>query len=158
MGGTEIHLYLDELEPGSVIHIHAGREPDSGPSAPRRPSVEAMTGRLTAYANGANTLAMIDGLRALGCKLRAPDARRPGKRPQVSLLVYAPASPGGAMSYLYPQRAHFHRPADHDRLAAMDGAEDRGSYISFDTTTPEGVQHALAAARAVSRTPGASEG
>ena len=158
MSGTEIHLYLDELEPGSVIHIHAGREPDSGPSAPRRPSVEAMTERLTAHTNGANTLAMIDGLRALDCKLRAPDVRRPGKRPQVYLLVYAPASPGGAMLFLHPQRASFPRPADHDRLAAMDGAEDRDSYISFDTTTPEGVQHALAAAQAVSRTPGASEG
>jgi hypothetical protein len=62
------------------------------------------------------------------------------------------------MLYLYPQRAHFYRPADHDRLAAMDGAEDRGSCISFDTTTPEGVQHALAAAQAVSRTLGTSGG
>ncbi len=59
---------------------------------------------------------------------------------------------------LYPERAHFYRRADRDRLAAMDGAEVRGDYISFDTTTPEGVQHALAAARAVSRASGASEG
>ena len=43
MSGTEIHLYLDELEPGFVLHIHAGRESESGPSAPRRHSVEAMT-------------------------------------------------------------------------------------------------------------------
>jgi hypothetical protein len=157
MSGTEIHLYLDELEPGSVIHIHAGREPESGPSAPRRPSVEAMTERLTAYANGANTLAMRDGLRALGCELRAPEVRRPGNSPQPCLLVYAPARPGRTMLYLYPKRASFAHPADHDRIAAMGGAEDRGHYISFDTTTPEGVQHALAAAQAVSRTPGASE-
>ena len=156
MSGKEIHLYLDELEPGSVIHIHAGRGPDSGPSAPRRHSVETMTERLTAYANGANTLAIIDGLRALGCKLNAPDVRRPGKRPEVYLLVYAPASSGGAMLYLYPQGAHFYRQADRDRLAAMEGAQNRGSYIAFDTTTSEGVQRALAAVQAVSRTPNAS--
>ena len=106
MSGTEIHLYLDELEPGSVIHIHADRKPDSGPSAPRRRSVEEMTVRLTAYANGANTLAMIDGLRALGCELRAPEVRRPSNSPQVYLNVYAPASSGGAMLYLYPKVAN----------------------------------------------------
>jgi hypothetical protein len=33
-----------------------------------------MTERLTAYANGTNTLAMIDGLRALGCRLEAAPA------------------------------------------------------------------------------------
>ena len=158
MSGTEIHLYLDELEPGSVVHIHADREPDSGPSAPRRPSVEVMTERLTAHSNGANTLAMIDGLRALSCELVAPEVRRPDKRPENYLNVYAPASPRGAMLYLYPERAHFYRRTDRDRLAAMDGAEVRVGYISFDTTTPEGVQHALAAAQAVSRTLGASEG
>jgi len=158
MSGTEIHLYLDELEPGSIIHIHAGREPDSGPSAMRRQGVEATTKRLIAYANGANTLAMIDGLRALGCELRAPEVRRPNKRPEVYLNVYAPASPRGAMLYLYPERAHFHRRTDRDRLAAMDGAEVRVDYISFHTTTPEDVQHALAAAQTVSRTPGASKG
>jgi hypothetical protein len=159
MSGTEIHLYLDELEPGSVIHIHAGRDPDSGPSAPRRHSLEAMTERLTAHANRANTLAMINGLRTLGCELRVPDVRRPGNRPQVYLRVYAPASPGGAtMLFLHPELATFSRRADHDRLAAMDGAKDRGAMISFDTTTPEGVEHALAAAQAVSRTPSASEG
>ena len=62
------------------------------------------------------------------------------------------------MLFLHPKLATFSRRADHDRLAAMDGAEDRGTKISFDTTTPEGVQRALAAAQAVSRTPGASEG
>lgn len=158
MSGTEIHLYLDELEPGSVIHIHAGREPDPGSASPRRQGVEAMTERLTAYANGANTLAMIDGLRALGCELRAPEVRRPDKRPEVYLNVYAPASPRGAMLYLYPERAHFYRRTDRDRLAALDGAEVRGDHISFDTTTPEGVQYALAAAQAVSTTLRASEG
>jgi hypothetical protein len=158
MSGKEIHLYLDESELGSVIHIHVGREPDSGLSAPRRHSVEAMTELLTAHSNGANTLAMIDGLRALGCKLVAPEVRRPGKRPEKYLNVYAPAGPRGAMLYLYPERAHFYRRTDRERLAAMDGAEVRGDYVSFDTTTPEGVQHALAAAQAVSRTPGASEG
>lgn len=158
MSGTEIHLYLDELEPGSVIHIHADRKPDSGPSAPRRYSVEAMTELLTAHSNGANTLAMIDGLRALGCELVAPEVRRAGRRPQKYLNVYAPASPRGAMLYLYPERAHFYRRTDRERLAVMDGAEVRDGYVSFDTTTPEGVQRALAAAQAVSRTPGASEG
>ena len=156
MSGTEIHMYLGELEPGSVIHIHAGREPDSGPSAPRRQNVEAMMERLTAYANGANTLAVIDGVRALGCKLKAPDVRSPGNRPQVYLLVYAPAGPGGAMLYLYPQSAQFYRAADRDVLVTMDGAKDRDSYIAFDTTTPEGVQDVLAAVQAVLRTPGTS--
>jgi hypothetical protein len=68
-----------------------------------------MTERLAAYTNGANTLAMIDGLRALGCELRAPEVRRQGNSSQVYLNVYAPASSGGAMLYLYPRVAHFSR-------------------------------------------------
>jgi TIR domain len=97
--------------------------PDDGLGAAQSPDdkLEAAVHRLASSAASPNIGEAIDGLLALGYKLKPPRTV-PGKRPENYLRFIDPKYPSPAVGYLTPRTFSFSRTADRDRLKDLPGA------------------------------------
>ena len=104
---------------------------------------------------GPKVQAMYDGLTAMGYVPAIPD-RWGGKQRQRYLGWCDPARPPeGTARYtlgLEARTVFFGRKADRRAVSELPGADNSpGAYVAFRLTEPDGVAHALAAARKLKR-------
>ena len=142
-----IHVTLDVH-----LHLHRGAMADGDgaeviaePTAD--PAVEAMLNRLASHgSNGVNVRAAYEGLSGLGLTPRVARPREGGKPP--AYLLWSRGESGAGEVYLYASRVEFTREAAKAKVASLPGAI-QAREVRFSILTPEGVQQALAAVRAV---------
>jgi hypothetical protein len=168
---TAIHIHLGTVAPGDEIHLYFGEpepddhpsksnespESDGQPSKSDESSEAAMlvrmlestrTGNMHGFAYPDLIQQVHDGLIGLGYQPVAPTARKPGHTPG-QYLRWIVGGEGPSRAYMNTASLGFSRRDDMARVAGLPGAKEMPNYITFSITTPEGVEQALAAARAV---------
>jgi hypothetical protein len=138
-----------EAVPGTEIRIRLVPPVTSGDSS----TVEGMLAELERR-GGAPVRQAAEELRKMGYVPAVPQRRASGPR-QAYLGWSDPARPDARAKYtlyLEPGTISFGRADDKAKVSKMPGADTSpGSYVAFRLTTPDGVGHAMAAARKVKR-------
>jgi hypothetical protein len=144
-----IRTFTIEAVPGTEIRIRLVPPAASGDTS----TVEGMLAELERR-GGAPVQQAAEELRKMGYVPAVPQRRASGPR-QAYLGWSDPARPNARAKYtlyLEPGTISFGRAEDQDKVGKMPGADiSPESYIAFRLTAPDGVEHAMAAARKVKR-------
>ena len=152
------HIHLGSVEPDTEAHHHFGEpEPGGRPSKSHESPEAAVLARMLASARTGNMHGIADpdliqkvydGLISLGYQPVAPSVRKPGRKPE-PYIRWIVGGEGAAKASLNTASLGFGRRDDIAKVAGLPGAKVKSDYVLFPILTPEGVEQALAAARAV---------
>jgi hypothetical protein len=144
---SDLHIYIP-VTPGRQVHIHFEPEPATI-FAEATNEFEAMLASLV-RAGGPNIQAAYDGAIQLGYVAELAEPEDPDRPRPKYLRMHDPAVAGTASAfYLTPSNFDFATKAYRERVAGMPGAIEKTRSVLFRLETAEGVQRALAAAKAV---------
>lgn len=158
MAATQVHIHLGSIGPGTEVHVYFGEpEPDGRPAKSHKSPEATMLARMLASARTGNMQGIADpdliqkvydGLISLGYQPAAPSVRKLGHKPE-QYLRWIVGEEGPTRAYLNTASLGFSRRDDKAKVAGLPGAKVRPDYVMFSILTSEGVEQALAAARAV---------
>jgi hypothetical protein len=158
MTATQVHIHLGSVEPGTEVHLYFGEpEPDGHTSKSHESPEAAMLARMLASARTGNMQGIADpgliqkvydGLISLGYQPTAPSVRKLGRKPE-QYLRWIAGGEGPTRAYLNTASLGFSRRDDKAKVTGLPGAKVRPDYVMFSILTPEEVERALDAARAV---------
>jgi hypothetical protein len=160
MNAKTIHIYLGDLEDGTVLALHSGKPvQDVGagaavgeePRSDRLPVTpeEEILARAEYWGDAASVRGAYDGLLRLGLTPKAPISRSGGM--PALYLHWKAEGQLGTVCYMNSAAISFEKEDQpHEALRAMPGARVGGTHVTrFSIDTPQGVKRALAAVRAV---------